>query len=105
MNDKLGEIDTNSMMVDSNYVIKQFQSLSEKIKIRMNSKRPLKYIKLNRLDKSTDLQNAFITLQDILSTDFPQNKFEILYEHVFTPRMKGGEVIQNETISITIMWK
>lgn len=105
MNDVLGEIEPNSMMIDSVYSVKQFQSLSEKIKIRMNAKRPLKYIKLNRMDRTTNLENAFMTLQDILSTSFPQNVFNISYERVFTPKMKGNAVVQNETISITITWK
>lgn len=103
MNKLLGEIEPNSMMVDSNNTIKQFNSLSEKIRIRMNSKK-LKYIKLNRLDKDTNLDNVYITLQDILSTNFPQNKFKITYEHVFTPKMKDGIVIPYETISIIITW-
>jgi len=102
MND-IGEVEPNTMMIDSCYYINQFQSLSEKIKIRMHSKRPLKYIKLNRLDKDIDINIAFVELQAILA-GFPQNKFIITYDRVFTPKMKDGVVIQHETISIMITW-
>lgn len=101
----LGEIYPSSMMIDSNSVIKQFKSLSERIKIRMNSTRPTGYIKINKIDPTANLQEIFCNLQEILAIDFPNDSFKIWYEHI--PNLFDVEkmrMIRKESVSITIFW-